>query len=184
MRAWPDPSTACSASSALLVAPLLRHRDDSPVRTADAAPLVAGTRSPWAPDAPKQADGSPNPFAGPAVISRDRNGTFHLNGAINGRSLDMLVDTGATVVAIPATQAADLGIVVQPDEFRATVRTASGTASAAPVRIASLTIGTTELRDVEGVVVEGLDRILLGQSALARLGKVSIDGDHMAIGGN
>lgn len=174
---------------ALLVAPFLRHHDRQPVAQADAAAIapgrvIAAQRSPWAPTPPKPVDGAPNAFAAPAEITRDRGGSFHINGAINGRSADLLVDTGASLVAIPVAQAAGFGIVVQPDEFRPVVRTASGTANAAHVRIESLTIGGTELRDVDGVVVEGLDRILLGQSALRRLGKVSIDGDHMQIGGN
>jgi aspartyl protease family protein len=114
---------------------------------------------------------------------RGAGGTFHVAGAVNGRSLDMLVDTGADLVAIPADQAPGLGVAVQPDQFRPVLRTASGTANGAVTRVDSLVVGQRELRDVDAVVVEGLDRVLLGQSALRRLGNVTIAGDRMEIGG-
>lgn len=142
------------------------------------AAQVASPPSPWASRAPVEAV---NAFTPTTVIQRDVGGTFHVAGAINGRSLDMLVDTGASLVAIPATQAPELGVIVQPDDFHPVLRTASGSANGATTRIASLVIGQRELRDVEAVVVEGLDRVLLGQSALSRLGRVTISGDHMEI---
>jgi len=144
----------------------------------------AGHRSPWSPDpAPGEGRaGAGNVFVQPTVIARDGHGRFQLTGTINGRSHEFLVDTGADLVAIPVEEAAGLGIVVSSDQFRPILRTASGTANGAVVRIASLTVGGHELRDVEGVVVEGLDSVLLGQSALHRLGKVEIENDHMVIG--
>jgi len=122
-------------------------------------------------------------FTPATLVARGANGTFHVAGAINGRTLDMLVDTGADLVAIPAEQAAGLGVVVQPDQFRPVLRTASGVANGAVTRVDSLLVGQRELRDVDAVVVDGLDRVLLGQSALRRLGKVTISGDRMEIGG-
>lgn len=168
---------------ALAVSAVLRHHDEpvSAPASGDAARVVAAPRSPWAIDKPRNV---PGVAPGPAAISRDASGAFHVEGAVNGHNIDMIVDTGATVVAIPATDASTLGIFVNPGDFQPIARTASGTANAAPVHIESLAIGSTELRNVEAMVVDGLDRVLLGQTALRQLGRVSINGDHMEIVAN
>ena len=169
----------------LVAAQLLGSRHPLPVvAIATPASQAAGQATPWSREPARDAFPPANPFVQAMVIARDASGRFALTGTINGRARELLVDTGADVVAIPVGQAADLGIPVAPDEFRPILRTASGTAKGAPVRIASLGIGSHQLRDVDAVVVEGLDTVLLGQSALRRLGKVTIDGDHMAIGGS
>ena len=174
-------SRAFGMTFAILVAAVLIGSHHPRPAQADAA-AVGAHRSAWAPD---PAPGTPqaNPLSEPTVIARDAHGRFSTAGSINGRSHELLVDTGADIVAIPVDEAAGLGIVVAPDQFRPILRTASGTASGAQVRIASLTVGARELRDVDAVVVEGLDTVLLGQSALRRLGKVTIEDDHMVIGG-
>jgi len=145
---------------------------------ASAAPVAAMTTV----REPARREG--NAFAPVITIARDARGRFSAAGTINGRSIDMLVDTGADLVAVPAEAAAGLGISVAPDQFRPILRTASGPANGARVRIDSLDIDGHGLRDVDAVVVEGLDRVLLGQSALRRLGRVSIVGDRMEIGGD
>ena len=169
----------------LVAAQLLGSRHPLPLgAVATPASPAARHATPWSRDPAPGTSPPANPFAEAMVIVRDASGRFALTGTINGRTRELLVDTGADVVAIPVAQAAELGIPVAPDEFRPILRTASGTANGAPVRIAALGIGSHELRDVDAVVVDGLDRVLLGQSALRRLGKVTIDGDHMAIGGS
>jgi aspartyl protease family protein len=160
--------------AAMLLVPLLWHPAASP--GVPAAP----------PSAPELARPVPDPVSAftPVIqVPRAPDGTFRVDGAINGRTLGLLVDTGADLVAIPAEQAPGLGVIVQPDQFRPVLRTASGTANGATTRIDSLVVGQRELRDVDAVVVEGLDRVLLGQSALRRLGKVTMTGERMEIGG-
>lgn len=159
-----------------LLVPMFLHVGEKAAAVAP-APVAAPT-SAW----PARTAVDPvSAFTPATLVMRGANGTFHVGGAINGRSLDMLVDTGADLVAIPAEQAAGLGIVVQPDQFQPVLRTASGMANGAVTRIESLMVGQRELRDVEAVAVEGLDRVLLGQSALRRLGRVTIAGDRMEI---
>jgi len=51
------------------------------------------------------------------------------------------------------------------------------------VRIDRLVVADHELENVDAVVVRGLSVSLLGQSALRRLGPVSLDGDRLLIGG-
>jgi aspartyl protease family protein len=163
---------------AAMTGPVFVHAPDKAAVVA-AAPHPAPAAAPLPPAAADPVSA----FASSTVAMRGAGGTFHVAGAVNGRSLDMLVDTGADLVAIPADQAPGLGVAVQPDQFRPVLRTASGTANGAVTRVDSLVVGQRELRDVDAVVVEGLDRVLLGQSALRRLGNVTIAGDRMEIGG-
>jgi aspartyl protease family protein len=121
-----------------------------------------------------------NDNPGSAVIARDSSGHFRITGRVNGQDTEFLVDTGADIVSLTRDEAQRLGIFVSSSDFRPMLRTASGSADAAPVRIDSLTIGGTELRNVDAVVVDGLGTNLLGQSALRRLGKLEQDGDRMA----
>ena len=115
------------------------------------------------------------------VIGRDASGQFHIHATVNGRDAEFLVDTGADLVSLGMAEAERLGLNVAPSDFRPMLRTASGTANGARVRIDRLVVSGQELHDIDAVVTEGLDTNLLGQSALRRLGKVELQGDHMVI---
>jgi aspartyl protease family protein len=141
--------------------------------------LQQTSTNPWSNAPPPQTVDAP-PHE-PKVITRDRTGQFHLDGFINGQQTRFLVDTGADLVAIPDYQAAQLGITVRPDAFRPMLQTASGTADGAAVELDRLDVAGASLTHVHAVVVRGLETILLGQSALKRLGTVTLRGDTMVI---
>ena len=123
----------------------------------------------------------PRGDAGTTTIIRDSTGHFRLTGEVNGQNSEFLIDTGADLVALTRDEAQRLGIVVTAGDFRPMLRTASGTAAGARVRIDRLTVGGSELHDVDAVVVDGLGVNLLGQSALRQLGRVEQNGDRMTI---
>jgi len=95
-------------------------------------------------------------------------GHFVADGAINGRRVHFMLDTGATDVAIPEALARDLdlarGAAVQ-------LSTANGRTQGYRTRLDSLQLGDIHLRDVRALVVPGLDGqgVLLGMSALKQL---------------
>ncbi len=137
--------------------------------------------SPWSKDA-----APPKRGAVPAEmveIVRDAQGQFHLNVDVGGEPVRFLVDTGADVVALTEDDADRLGLKPDPSDYRPMLQTASGTGMAAPVEIDRLTIGGHDLTDVEAVVVPDLPVSLLGQSALRRLGSVTLKGDRLIIAG-
>ena len=157
-------------------APVAASTDDAPAYSA----------GPWSKDPPKTAltvgaYQHPNSASGPVTLSRDSTGHFAIAGEINGHSAPFLIDTGADLVSIPADQAAQYGISVDPGSFRPILRTASGTGMGAVVHIDELYVAGVQLHDVDAVVAQGLTQNLLGQSALRKLGKVSQDGDSMTI---
>ena len=108
-----------------------------------------------------------------AVISRAADGHFWAIGRINGRPLRMLVDTGATAVALSREDAARLGIQVSASSFSEELVTAGGVRPAARIQLDSLNVAGAALTDVEALVVDGpLPAPLLGMSYLGRLSRM------------
>ena len=114
------------------------------------------------------------------TLAADARGHFISEGAINGNPVRFLVDTGATSVALPASEALRLGIDYRKGQ-RAMSSTAGGMVPIYIVRLDTVRLGPIELSGVEGVVVEqGLDIALLGMSFLNRL-EMKRDGQHMVL---
>lgn len=104
-------------------------------------------------------------------IWADHRGSYNTVGSINGRMVDMLVDTGATSVAMSEREARRLGIPYRVHGEKTGVRTASGLARAYAITLDQVQVGELSLRQVEAVVVEGNspEQVLLGMSFLSRV---------------
>jgi aspartyl protease family protein len=103
------------------------------------------------------------------TLAADGRGHFVSEGAINGRPIRFVVDTGATLVALPAAEATRLGIDYRKGE-RALTKTAAGIVPVYKVRLDTVRLGAIEINAVDGVVIEqGLDIALLGMSFLSRV---------------
>lgn len=95
---------------------------------------------------------------------------FFVDGLINGHTTRMLVDTGATLVAISETEAQRLGIPYVLQGRPTLVSTASGEVKGYGVELRSLKIGARSFDRVKAVVVEGDSprHVLLGMNVLGR----------------
>ena len=82
------------------------------------------------------------------VVPRDSRGQFEVDAVVNGHRLEFMVDTGASVIALTAHDAARLGIRPAQSAFIAEVRTANGKVRAAPARLDTVQVGSLEVRDV------------------------------------
>src|SRR4051812_35757096 len=104
-------------------------------------------------------------------VPRDTRGHYQVEARVDGRRMDFMVDTGASVVALRASDAARLGFHPFPRDFTAEVRTANGSVRAARTRLASVEVGGLRVHDVEALVLpdEILGENLLGMSYLSRL---------------
>jgi aspartyl protease family protein len=104
-------------------------------------------------------------------VERDDGGHFRVEGRVDGLALNFLVDTGATVIALTADDAAQLGIHPAADDYTVVMRTANGIIRAAPTTLGMVEIGDIMVHDVSAVVMpEGaLSENLLGMSFLSRL---------------
>ena len=138
-----------------------------------------------APVAAAAAAAAPAPAASSArvVIVRDGDSHFRTPALINGQSVRMLVDSGATAVVLTEADAASAGIRPAPDAYTGSARTAAGAVPVAPVSIDRLSVGGIEQHDVAAVVVRGgaLPQSLLGQSFLRGVSEVRISGDRMEL---
>lgn len=115
------------------------------------------------------------------VLQRDGTGQFHLTAQVDGQETEFLVDTGADVVALTVDEAQRLGYPVDPESFVPLMQTASGTGNGAIVHLDRMEVAGIEFHDIDAVVLDGLGVNLLGQTILAKLGQVSLEGDRMLI---
>lgn len=104
-------------------------------------------------------------------IAKGAGGHYWVAGSVNGRTLQFMVDTGATTLAFNENQARTLGIDYRMFGERLVVSTASGNANAWKVKLDSVSIGALSVLGVEAVVLEGdaPAQALLGMSFLSRV---------------
>jgi aspartyl protease family protein len=102
------------------------------------------------------------------VRDSDRRGYF-IDGLINGRAVQFLVDTGATSIAMSERQATRLGILHRVDGRPVSVGTASGRAMGHQVDLREVSVGGLRLTDVRAVVIDGDSpaHVLLGMNVLS-----------------
>jgi aspartyl protease family protein len=105
--------------------------------------------------------------ASEVVLARDLTGHYRADAFINGVKTPVLVDTGATDVAISQQFADKLGIH-STDAIR--TQTANGEAVAYMTRLASVKLGGIEAANVAAIITPNLEGdMLLGMSFLGRM---------------
>jgi aspartyl protease family protein len=111
----------------------------------------------------------PSSGAQSVTLSAGAGGHFMADGQINGGAIRFVVDTGATAVAIPASDAIRLRIDYKAGR-RGVTQTAGGPIAMYVVRLDSVRVGSIEIQNVDAVVIEqGLDVPLLGNTFLNRM---------------
>ncbi|MES2498938.1 MAG: retropepsin-like aspartic protease [Pseudomonadota bacterium] len=101
------------------------------------------------------------------VLKRGLDGHYRAEALINGQKVNVLVDTGATGVAISQAVADKLQL-----KSIAAVRTstANGESVGYMVRLDSVTVGGVQARNVSAMIAPGLGGdVLLGMSYLGRM---------------
>lgn len=102
------------------------------------------------------------------VIPAGAGGHFLTDGAINGRAVRFMVDTGATLVSFGRDEAARLGVDLRQAR-PAVAQTAGGQVPVDLVTLARVRIGEVELANVPAVVTPvAMPYVLLGNSVLER----------------
>src|SRR5581483_7755274 len=126
-------------------------------------------------EGPSPGQGSPRSGVGRTVeIRAGVHGHYFARSEINGRPVDVLVDSGASMVALTYDDARRAGVYVRDSDFTQQVRTANGLARVAPVTLDRVSIGDVTVRNVPATVSEpgSLGTTLLGMSFLSRLQRV------------
>lgn len=116
------------------------------------------------------------------ILSRESDGHFYADVAVAGAPLRMMVDTGASVIALTAADAQAAGLNWSEADVRVIGRGASGDVRGVPVMLGDVEVGGMNARNVQAVIIpEGLDVSLLGQSFLSSISNVEISEDRMIL---
>lgn len=128
------------------------------------------------------ADSASKP-SGAVELRAVRHGHFVTTAYLNGRPIEVMVDTGASMVALTYEDAESAGIFVRPSDFTHRVSTANGVAKVAPIHIDTVDIGDIRVRDVKGVVTErgAMKTTLLGMTFLGKLSKFEMQRDRLML---
>lgn len=117
--------------------------------------------------------------SGDVVLQRGRGGHFMAGGTINGQSVQFMLDTGATQIAIPKALAERLklkrGMPVE-------LLTAAGPSRGYSTRLTQVTLATIVAKDLGAIIVDELhpDVVLLGMNFLRRL-EIIQRGDELTL---
>jgi len=108
--------------------------------------------------------------AASVVLSADTRGHFVTDGQINGVPIRFIVDTGATVISIPAGEARRMALDFRKGQM-VMMNTANGTTPAYRIKLDTVRVGDVSVNNVDAVVMEAasLQAALLGMSFLNRM---------------
>ncbi|MGX7896465.1 retropepsin-like aspartic protease family protein [Tsuneonella sp. HG222] len=144
------------------------------------APHKLDTPASTEPATPK----APQWYGGAMVLQREEDGHFYAQVRIDTRDYRMLVDTGASMVALTGEDARDLGLDWNPDKLEPVARGAGGIVYGVPIVLPEVAVGDYAVKNVEAVIIpEGLPFSLLGQSFLSHIATVQMSGPTLTLGG-
>jgi aspartyl protease family protein len=117
------------------------------------------------------------------VLTKGMNGHFATTASIDGKPVSMMVDTGASMVALSYEDARIIGLEPETLQYSLMVSTANGMARSAPVRLSTLSIGPIIRKDVRATVAQKgrLEQSLLGMSFLSSLSVFEMTQDQLRL---
>ncbi len=135
----------------------------------DAVVEIGGKRVPLQLGAPVNLGAAAGAAGGTQIVlTAGPGGHFVTQGAINGKAVQFVVDTGATSVALGQEQADRLGLDYRKGR-RGMAHSANGLVPVYATRLASVRVGEVTVYDVEAMVVPAaMPMVLLGNSFLTR----------------
>lgn len=110
-------------------------------------------------------------------------GHYFADVEIEGARLHMLVDTGATVIALSGDDADKLGLRPAPSDFNVPVSTANGVNNAARAKLREVRLGSINIANVEALIMPRAagTQSLLGMSFLKRLSSFNYDSQRLVL---
>ena len=122
-------------------------------------------------------------YAGQDVVElkREPDGHFYADVEINNMPIRILVDTGASGIALTRDDARRAGLPVSVGMFDVVGEGASGDVHGEYVKLDTVRLGKETAREVPAVILDGGNQSLLGQSFLRQFDTVEIKGDRMIL---
>jgi aspartyl protease family protein len=117
------------------------------------------------------------------MVDSDRLGHFRVDARIDGQSIDFLVDTGASVIALRETDAARARIFPNASDYNVAISTANGKIKAARAMLNRVELGGITVYDVPAIVLpdEALAQSLLGMSFLSKLRRYEVANGRLVL---
>lgn len=114
------------------------------------------------------------------IMTADHQGHFYTTGTINGTSVRFLVDTGASMISLGATDARRIGLDFNRGQ-KALSNTANGQAVVSKIQVDTVTIGGVTMHNVDALIHQNdMPIALLGMSFLNRM-EMLRDGSTMTL---
>ena len=161
MIGWALKKVMLWSGLALFLFALVNHRT---AMVAEFAHIAAPAPSQRSASRPSREDESAS-----LVLAADPAGHVVVDAIVNGAAVKMLIDTGATLVALTPRDAEAAGVNLEALEWSAQVATAAGFARAAPLTLREIRLGQLSVYDIPAEVLRRLNISLLGMSFLDRL---------------
>ena len=118
---------------------------------------------------------------GSVQLQRNENGHFYADVDINGAPVHMLVDTGATGIALSRDDARKAGIATSIGMNDVVGQGADGSVHGEYVSVDRMSLGGKTVEHMNAIVLNTGDQSLLGQAFLAQFASVEIHGDTMTL---
>ena len=144
-----------------------------------------------APAAPRDDDAAatarraqpPATGGGYMILDGNELGHFQADVQVEGVTLKMLVDTGASAVTLTAEDAERAGIHPFPNDYTIQVNTANGIGQVARVELHQVSLGPITVRDVPALVMQpGASTVsLLGMTFLQRLSSFQVSDNRLVL---
>src|SRR4029450_12058640 len=119
--------------------------------------------------------------SGSVTLERSFDGHFYADARVNGATIHFLVDTGATGIALSADDARRAGLAFDTNGAEVIGTGASGAVMGHWVKLNRVELGLKRGTDTPGVIPEGGERALLGQTSLPQFASVEIHNDTMVL---
>lgn len=119
---------------------------------------------------------------GEVRLDRSGDSHFYADAEVDGTNIRMMVDSGASIVALTRRDAEAIGIDVDRLPVGGMARTAGGDIPMRTVMLDSVEVAGIEVRGVQAAVIDAdMGVSLLGQSFLSKLDAVNVEGDTMTL---
>ncbi|HEY8248302.1 MAG TPA: TIGR02281 family clan AA aspartic protease [Hyphomicrobium sp.] len=118
-------------------------------------------------------------------VRKRLDGHFAVRASVNGQSMTLMVDTGASSVVLKPADAERAGVDLDKLSYTVAVDTANGMTYAAAVRLRTLAVGPLVVRNVDALVARpgSVKENLLGMSFLRRLRSYEFAKDYLTLRG-
>ena len=114
-------------------------------------------------------------------LQRNSDGHFYADVQVNGTSIHMLVDTGATGIALSREDARNAGIATSIGMNDVVGEGADGSVHGEFVTLDRVSLGSKSASGLDAIVLNSGEQSLLGQELLSKFDSVEIRGDTMVL---